>query len=140
MSQEYPNHQSQSANRHNTPLTKYLIKQLIEVLMKVLKENADSLRPIYNEHKRAITHHMAKAEIIGTADASAPTYDDIIRNFELGLLVKKDQEGLEQYCNKYLQAFVNVGGSCKEAAKMLQREWTADMKKLDLEITLNHIN
>jgi hypothetical protein len=124
MSLHPPSDQPMELSSGAQSLSKGQIKEAKIILKEVLKDNEDALRKIFRDSQAAITNHMARAEIIGTADANASTYDVIMSAFEGGMLVKKKQSDLEQYCNKFLQAFYNAGGNCKDAAQMLMGEWS----------------
>jgi hypothetical protein len=139
MSLHPPSDQPMELSSGAQSLSKGQIKEAKIILKEVLKDNEDALRKIFRDSQAAITNHMARAEIIGTADANASTYDVLMGAFEGGLLVKKKQSDLEQYCNKFLQAFCNAGGNCKDAAQMLIDEWSEKVYdkfnvKIDLKI------
>jgi hypothetical protein len=94
--------------------------------MKVLKEKEKELRNVYYDSESIIAHHMGQVGIIRPIDVQAPTYEAIIKGFELGLPLTSS---IENHCNKFLKALANPGGNCRKAAKNLKNTWSEEVKK-----------
>jgi hypothetical protein len=115
-------------------LTKDQLIKLKQILMDVLKDNKEDLLALFNNFIVPIAHHMCQVDIITPAVSSAPTYEEIIKSFELSLGLKKTQQQIEEHCSKFINVLNTVGE--KDAAAMLHDEWTREANN-ELSITLN---
>ena len=76
----------------------------------------------------SIADQLFAIRIIPDHVLKSPTYDEIIRCFLSSLDFIDDQSELEQNCEKFLDALLNVGGPLIGAARMLKKEWKKVME------------
>ena len=70
----------------------------------------------------------------------APTFKDIMNEFQSGMKLIRNYQRLVKYCELFLQTLVDQGGPPSQAAFSIAEDWTDKIKeKLNITIEFNII-
>ena len=111
-----------------------------KLMKKVLTKNYAALTDLPKTSLVKLAEEMFSAGLINREVQRAPTFDDIIGEFEAGMSFKKDHTQLQEYAKMFLSILNDMGGSFACASDVLRNEWTEIVKrelKVDINFTLD---
>ena len=114
------------------------MKLVIRELEQVLTTHHADLHTAFQESIGDISNELLQVGIITRNVQRSPSYNAIVTQFIGGLKFKHTLRDLEERCMKFITALTNVCGPVRDAAEMLQQEWTDEVKqKLGIELQLS---
>ena len=108
--------------------------------MRVLKKHYAALINLPKDSLKDLADELYSARLISTKVRRTPTFDNIIKEFEAGLIFKRSLAELQEYLIKFLTSLKKVGGSFAAASSLLQDDLTKTIRReLKVEPDLFHI-
>lgn len=114
------------------------VNKLKEVIENVLGHSNDLSNSLPESAISELASQLYTARLINTAVKEAPSMKEFISEFKSGLQSKNKVIDIKEHCQKFLDSFIAVRGSCANAAMALRDDWiVAIERELDFDFDLN---
>ena len=103
--------------------------KICRTLKGVLQSKFASLSRSLKDTLPYVAAEMYSKELISEAVKDNPTYESIIREFEVGLQFLESASELENHCQLFLKCLSIQGGPVTGAARALTKDWNDEVNK-----------
>ena len=116
------------------------LKQIKKIIQDVLTQWYSDLSKVLKRSLEKIATDMYSHDLITKTVNDAPTFKDIMNEFQSGMKLIHNYQRLVKYCELFLQTLVDQRGPPRQAAFSIAKEWTDQIKeKLEITIEFNII-
>ena len=111
------------------------LKQIKKIIQDVLTRWYSDLSEVLRTSLEKIATDMYSHGLITKTVNDAPTFKDIMNEFQSGMKLIRNYQRLVKYCELFLQTLVDQGGPPSQAAFSIAEDWTDNIKR-ELNITI----
>ena len=110
------------------------IKKVRKIIQDVLTQSYSDLSTLFSASLQKIATDMFSQCIISESTKAAPTFSNVMTEFQSGMIFIHDIQGLEKHCVKFLNILVKQGGGYNHAANSIAENWRVHIKE---ELNIN---
>ena len=116
------------------------LKQIKKIIQDVLTRWYSDLSEVLRTSLEKIATDMYSHGLVTKTVNDAPTFKDIMNEFQSGMKLIRNYQRLVKYCELFLQTLVDQRGPPSQAAFSIAEDWTDKIKeKLNITIDFNII-
>ena len=116
------------------------LKGIKRIIQDVLTQWYSDLSEVLRTSLQEIATNMYSHGLITKTVNDAPTFKDIMNEFQSGMKLIRNYQRLVRYCELFLQTLVDQRGPPSQAAFSIAEDWTDKIKeKLNITIEFNII-
>ena len=114
------------------------VDKVKNVINSVLVSHHASLTSLPKEALSYLANQLYTVRLINSAVKETPSLDKFIGEFKASLSFLRELPQIQELCQKFLNSFIEVGGSYAYAAIALHKDWTEAIKtELGLDFNIN---
>ena len=138
--QKREKHDRSESTNSLTIITGDNLKQIKRIIQDVLTRWCSTLSEVLRTSLEKIATDMYSHGLVTKTVNDAPTFKDIMNEFQSGMKLIRNYQRLVKYCELFLQTLVDQGGPPSQAAFSIAEDWTDKIKeKLEITIEFNII-
>ena len=108
-----------------------------KVIKDVLISKNSLLNDLSKEALPALASQLYAVGLITKAVKDKPSIDKFIDEFRAIIACQKKLPQIQDYCQKFLNLFIAIGGSYAAVAKVVHEEWIEAVTELGLDFNIN---
>ena len=105
------------------------LKEVRKIIQDVLRTHYSTLCILLSPSLKAIAIDMYSHGLISKTTKDTLNFNDLMREFMLGMSVIRDVQQLVKHCDLFLQTLDKQGGPYSHAASSIANEWSANIKE-----------
>ena len=138
--QKRKKHDYSESTNSLTIITGDNLKEIKRIIQDVLTQWYSDLSEVLRTSLQEIATNMYSHGLVTKTVNDAPTFKDIMNEFQSGMKLIRNYQRLVKYCELFLQTLVDQRGPPSQAAFSIAEDWTDKIKeKLNITIEFNII-
>ena len=103
-------------------LSFFAVDEISKRVTEVFDKSFPKLKTLFENDSEEIAAQLLSVGIITRRVATSPSFEAIIQGFYSGFSFLEDEEGIKDWCGKFLSSLRKVGGAFSLAAKSLEKQ------------------